>query len=231
MAAAAYNQINSQERTCSSLGPIRSFLKVLHVSEKASVIIHHYPYLWVIQAVHEQHCLCCLVFLPWPDPPAGPRLYEDFARHTPDRWNLLKDYMDSSLPLIPSKLVYGMTARHWGGWRWPLCFEPFKSLQCGIKLHLPDPRVIQTHLHYTRCDPVMNQINIPPLRCMRYTSKTLPMKTLNASYLAGRAKEVRTSRNQNHKFKLSGIWNYFTESYILTAHSPNTLRCWHFHPD
>lgn len=112
-----------------------------------------------------------------------------------------------------------------------LLFEPFRPWQCGIKRHLPGTRVIQTHLHYTRCDPVMNQIDIPPLRCTRYTSKVLPMKTLNASYLAGRAKEVRTSRNQNHKFKLSGIWNYFTESYILTAHSPNTLRCWHFHPD
>lgn len=82
-----------------------------------------------------------------------------------------------------------------------------------------------------RCDPLMNQINIPLLRCMRYTRKVLPVKVLNTSYLAGKAKEVRTSRNQNHKFKLSGIWNYFTQSYIPTAHSPNTLRCWHFHPD
>lgn len=139
--------------------------------------------------------------------------------------------MDSSVPLVSSKLLYSYGS-------WPLrglvvtpLFEHFKPLQCAIKCHLHGPRVIQTHLHYTRCDPVVNQINIPPLRCMRYTSQVLPMKTLNASYLAGRAKEVRTSRNQNHKFKLSGIWNYFTESYVLTAHSPNTLRCWHFHPD
>lgn len=123
------------------------------------------------------------------------------------------------------------SARHWGGQWCPPCFKLFKPLQCGIKCCLSGLRVIQTHLHYARCDPVMNQINIPPLRCMRYTRKVLPVKTLNASYLAGRAKEVRTSRNQNHKFKLSGVWNYFTQSYILTAHSPNTLRCWHFHPD
>lgn len=143
-------------------------------------------------------------------------------------WSLkiLKDFMDSSLPLISSKLLYSYHIWVLRGLVVTPLFEPFNPFHCGIKWHLPGPRVIQIHLYYTKCDPVMNQTST-----QMHTSQVLPMKTLNASYLAGRAKEVRTSRNQNHKFKLSGIWNYFTESYILTAHSPNTLRCWHFHPD
>lgn len=139
-------------------------------------------------------------------------------------WNLVHLWYQANCSTAAS-------ARPWGGQWCPLCFESFKLLQSDIKCCFPCQRVIQTYLHYTRCDPVMNQVNISPLRCRRYPREALSMKTLNASYSAGRAKEVRTSRNLNHKFKLSGVWNYFTQSYILTAHSPNTLRCWHFHPD
>jgi len=64
-----------------SWAPSEALLTALCVSQKADVLIPHYPYL--IQTMHEQHYLCCLVYLPWLDSPTGPRLYEDFARYTP----------------------------------------------------------------------------------------------------------------------------------------------------